>query len=143
MGKYQKTKVISLPLQLAKLTKVYSNISDATIRNGRLSFNVSIKPLETSESYLIHVEYIINLNPRAYLISPPLKQYNGKNPHHIFETNENGQTQLCFYNTKFGEWNKSMYLADTIVPWLTSWLFAYEIWQITGQWHYDEAPTKK
>jgi len=27
-----------------------------------------------------------------------------------------------------------MLLADTIVPWLMSWLFFYEIWHAIGEW---------
>lgn len=28
-----------------------------------------------------------------------------------------------------------MLIANTIVPWTSEWLFYYEIWLATGQWH--------
>lgn len=142
MAKFQSSKVISLPRQVAKLKRTYGNISNVIIGKGILSFDISIRPLETSATYLVRVEYHTNFMPKAYLMSPCLAKYNGKYPHHVYDTKK-GYSRLCFYNPKVNEWDNSMYLADTVVPWLTSWLFAYEFWQITGQWHYDEAPIKK
>jgi len=31
-----------------------------------------------------------------------------------------------------------MFLADSYIPWVITWLSAYEIWQITGVWVYPE-----
>jgi hypothetical protein len=39
---------------------------------------------------------------------------------------------LCLYLP--GEWNESMLLAATILPWTSQWLFYYELWLITGHW---------
>ena len=33
-----------------------------------------------------------------------------------------------------GQWNESMLLADTILPWTSQWLLYYELWLITGHW---------
>ena len=32
------------------------------------------------------------------------------------------------------EFNLSMYISDTIVPWAVEWLFYYEVWLRTGKW---------
>ncbi len=31
-----------------------------------------------------------------------------------------------------------MYIADSFVPWVCTWLSTYEYWLVTGKWHYDE-----
>jgi hypothetical protein len=33
-----------------------------------------------------------------------------------------------------GEWNLSMAIGHTIVPWASEWLLHYEIWHATGEW---------
>ena len=77
MAKFQSSKVISLPRQVAKLKRTYGNISNVTIGKGKLSFDISIMPLETSATYLIRVEYHSGFIPKAYLLSPCLAKYNG------------------------------------------------------------------
>jgi hypothetical protein len=46
---------------------------------------------------------------------------------------------LCLYDpgieTEKGDWNRTMLIADTIVPWASEWLFFYELWHATGIWH--------
>lgn len=34
--------------------------------------------------------------------------------------------------------NQQMYIADSFVPWVCTWLSTYEYWLVTGKWHYDE-----
>ena len=31
-----------------------------------------------------------------------------------------------------------MYVADSFVSWVCTWLSTYEYWLVTGKWHYDE-----
>jgi hypothetical protein len=33
------------------------------------------------------------------------------------------------------EWTPAMFVADTIIPWLSLWLYHYEVWHATGVWH--------
>ncbi|MBP8931241.1 MAG: hypothetical protein KBG46_08165 [Paracoccus sp.] len=33
------------------------------------------------------------------------------------------------------EWNPSMSIAKTTVPWAARWLACYELWEATGRWH--------
>jgi hypothetical protein len=34
-----------------------------------------------------------------------------------------------------GQWRPTMLIAQTTVPWISEWLYYYEIWLVTGQWH--------
>jgi hypothetical protein len=41
---------------------------------------------------------------------------------------------LCLYYPKFLEWTGGDFIADTIVPWASLWLFYYEMWHAAGVW---------
>jgi hypothetical protein len=36
-----------------------------------------------------------------------------------------------------------MFLANAYIPWVITWLSAYEFWQITGKWVYPEYKDEK
>lgn len=40
--------------------------------------------------------------------------------------------RLCLHLTN--EWNRSMAISESIVPWTGDWLIAYEGWRATGRW---------
>ena len=46
---------------------------------------------------------------------------------------------LCLYDPGIeaprSEWDQTMPIADTLVPWAAEWLFFYELWHATGVWH--------
>jgi len=41
---------------------------------------------------------------------------------------------LCLYYPDYDEWTSAMYIAETIVPWISLWLMYYEAWLATGEW---------
>jgi len=63
------------------------------------------------------------------ILDPPLQDRQGERPPHMYPGN-----QLCLYLPRAKEWDPSMRLADTIVPWTSEWLLHYEVWQATGEW---------
>jgi hypothetical protein len=40
---------------------------------------------------------------------------------------------LCLYYDEFD--GGQHLIADTVVPWISEWLFHYELWLSTGSWH--------
>ena len=49
---------------------------------------------------------------------------------------------LCLYYPS--EWNSTMNISDTIIPWISEWLYYFEFWCITGEWYGGgKHPTKK
>jgi hypothetical protein len=50
---------------------------------------------------------------------------------HVYDTNEQ---RICLYYRKAREWNSSMFLSDTIIPWASEWLLHHELWVMTGVW---------
>ena len=43
------------------------------------------------------------------------------------------QERLCLYLPGSGEWSGGMSLAHTVIPWVSVWLFYYELWHATGE----------
>ncbi len=142
MAKLPKAKPISLSQQYLAIKRKYKNIVESKFEKNQIIFKLKIKPTEESEEYLVRISYKLQESPRVVLLEHDLKLYNGKKPHHIYGL-ENGHPILCLYYPKFKEWHKNLLIADTIIPWISTWLFAYEYWQITGNWNYDESNALK
>jgi len=41
---------------------------------------------------------------------------------------------LCLYDPMQNQWDPTMYIAGTIVPWAFDWIACYELWLMTGRW---------
>lgn len=41
---------------------------------------------------------------------------------------------LCLFDPALNQWDRSMLIADTTVPWTYDWLACYEMWTMTGRW---------
>lgn len=79
--------------------------------------------------YLIRVSYKQGLRPRIAIIEPTLRLASGlKELPHTYE----GQSDICIHRPE--EWHKGLVIADTIMPWISQWLYFYEIWSVTGKW---------
>ena len=64
---------------------------------------------------------------------------NQKSEKNIYGVDEYGHPKLCVFHPS--EWNSSMYLAESFIPWIVTWLNTYEYWQLTGEWFFDEYKT--
>lgn len=138
MAKYYNKQPLSVIQQLMKIKSDYNNIVHATLKKDCLDVTLVIKPTENSAEYTVRIFYKLDSIPYIYLMDPQLVQKNGKYPHHIYGF-VNGKPRLCVCYPKYKEWTPNLFIADTIIPWVSTWLFAYEFWQITGVWHYDES----
>ncbi len=73
---------------------------------------------------------------RINVIDPPigaLARKAGRRLPHVYQNaHDSNQPGLCVFDPAAGEWNPSMALVDTIIPWTSEWLFFYEGWEIDG-----------
>lgn len=69
----------------------------------------------------------------VYVINPkPLKLAEGAiRLEHVYD---NQKQRLCLYHPKKRQWDRSMLLSETVIPWAVEWLYFYEIWLCTGEW---------
>lgn len=88
-----------------------------------------VQPHPLSERYTITIRYKLRNRPGVFVISPRLRSRNGQGIPHTFSGDE-----LCLFRFKHLEWNGRMWIADTILPWTSLWLYYYEVWLATGEW---------
>ncbi|MFT3792329.1 MAG: hypothetical protein QM741_14940 [Rudaea sp.] len=74
-------------------------------------------------------------SPKIQVLTPNLFELaHGKEPPHLYPPMRH-PASLCLFHPDRYEWTRQMRIVDTIVPWTAEWLFHYELWLGTGEWH--------
>lgn len=141
MAKYNKTKPLTLMQQKLRLQKLYPNLIERIeIVRNELTCIMRLQPSNESRIYTVKISFKLRYWPKVWLLQPKVvERFDGKKPHHIYNPQDEGPARLCTFYPKANEWNDRMFLAEVFVPWIITWLSAYEYWQITGQWVYPES----
>lgn len=115
--------------QLAMMRVLHPTFA-CSVKKGLLVCHGVIRPTEVSGVYRVRIEYRAKESPKVYVEDPPLRR---RSPEeripHTYE-----QSRPCLFLPGAGEWRSDKYIAMTIVPWLSEWLFYYEVWHATGEW---------
>ncbi|MEU8205821.1 hypothetical protein [Streptosporangium sp. NPDC049046] len=99
-----------------------------------MTCSVTLQPSAICRVYTVEVTYRHRSRPRVMVIDPELKLHPRATAlPHVYPKGD-----LCLHLP--GEWNDSMLLARTIMPWTCEWLLHYELWLITGRWAGSGAP---
>lgn len=140
MVMYNKPQTLTLKQQEIRLKKIYSNLIDKiSVSRNELSCIIRLQPTAESREYKVNIRFKIGYWPKVKLVDPKeIVLVDGKKPHHLYNRSVDGEERLCVFYPKGCEWTDNRFLADTFVPWVITWLSAYEIWQITGVWVYPE-----
>ena len=86
--------------------------------NGRsFSSEGTIQATPLTQRYLVRVVYDGQDLPRVYVLDPRLRRRHPTQP--IAHTYSD--TEPCLFTAARGDWDPSMYLGQTIVPWLMEW----------------------
>ena len=141
METYNIMKSISLIQQQIKLKKTYPDMIERIgVSCNELTCLIKLQPTKESITYKVMISYKLDKWPQARLVYPKeIAKVNGEKPHHLYNRDVDGKEKLCVFDSREKEWNDRMFLANSFVPWIITWLSAYEIWQITGVWVYPEA----
>jgi hypothetical protein len=119
-------KSLTVLQQGIQLKKIFPDSRVSYNRNS-LTWLGNLQPSPLSNIYTVRIIYRLKKSPEVEIIEPQLEN---KNLPHVFEGN-----RLClFRNKKHYEWDPTMPLTDTIVPWTSLWLLYYEIWLVTEKW---------
>ena len=99
------------------------------------SFHISVeyglpRPGDTAMSRFMPVVRV--LRPSLVLNFDELEE--APIPHVYFEGPDIRLSPLCLFDPKAGEWDRTMLIADTTIPWAARWLACYEVWEATGRW---------
>lgn len=98
---------------------------------GLITFTGTLQPHENMPVYTVKITYRSWKNPRVKVISPELV----KKPPHFYRKTQT----LCLYHPEKFAWKKEYPIAITIIPWVSSWLYFYEVWKQTDKWYGEEA----
>lgn len=132
-------KALPLALQKMKILREYGNVVSCDIKRSTLTCHLDIRPSSSSDTYRVKICYQWEQQPSIWVLSPELKGYNGRsNIKHVYT--HKPYPQICIYYPRYREWTPDLSLADTIIPWISTWLNTYEYWRITGVWEYPESP---
>lgn len=78
--------------------------------------------------YTVQVRYEYGLRPAVQVRDPALHlRADATSLPHVYAGDD-----LCLNLP--GEWDSSMSIGHTILPWASEWLFHYEMWLATGKW---------
>jgi hypothetical protein len=85
--------------------------------------------------FTIELRYRLLEVPEVRVLRPTLVRLpenpEGKLPH-VYPPADD--PVLCLFDPAANEWDASMYLAETTIPWSLDWLACYEFWLMTGRW---------
>lgn len=130
----QKINKLAIGVQANSIRNMFPGTAIHTVHDQSLSWTHTITPSPLGDMYKIKLVYDIADRPKVYVVhpNPLLLAKDCTRLPHCYSTEKQ---HLCLYYPDGREWNKSMLLTKTIIPWTYEWLYHYEIWLGTDKWH--------
>lgn len=119
----------TLVVQAFRLHQDFPN-GTVRLRPTVLMWTARLTPTPLSREYTVRITYVRGHYPRVVIVEPRLEAEERKLLHHLYPNGD-----LCLH--KLDEWEPSMLLIDTIIPWTAEWLAHYELWKRTHHWYGD------
>ncbi|RNL88537.1 hypothetical protein ED312_08810 [Sinomicrobium pectinilyticum] len=130
-----------------QLKKIKTDFPELQIvKNTWNSFQliIQMQPTSISAKYDIKIVYELNRWVKVFVINMELRLApNRVKLPHVYDTSKQ---QLCLYSPSKKEWDGFKYIADTIIPWTSDWLYYYELWLPEGKWYgggHNEYPNEE
>lgn len=110
---------------------------EVTFPDRRLVARGTLRPSSITRAYRVRIECREGEPPNVYVEEPKLSR-RPREPDkpipHAYNSDKPGKERpCCFYPAV--DWDGTHLIATTVIPWLMSWLFDYEIWHATGDWY--------
>lgn len=126
---YEYSREKNIAEQVFYIKKEYAGF-DVGFNHLQLKAIGEMQPTARSGKYEVEVKYRLHKPPEIRIVKPKLiVNFNGDEIPHVYPGN-----QLCLYQPKYAEFKFSDYLSSTIFPWISLWLYHYEVWHMTGNW---------
>jgi hypothetical protein len=123
---------LTLTQQLVNLKTNPLTRGSGEIVAGRLTWRFEARPSPISRAYAMRMTYADD-GPNIFVENPDIVALaDGRPLPHVYSENP---VRLCLYLPGTGEWNGRMLLDRTVVPWTVLWLWYFEDWLATGNWH--------
>jgi hypothetical protein len=140
MGPANDIRALSIDQQIDRMCAEYPLLYLLHATEWGVVWQGGIRPL--AQTYDVQIHYcafrldIANIEARTVhveSVSPELRHRSDANIPHVYPNRvKPTRPRLCLHMRH--EWDASLYIADTIVPWTAEWLVAYEGWRATGKW---------
>ena len=138
MMSYKKERIICYMRQIQSLKKHFPDYK-IKVKNDKILVEGYICPSPLHKRYKFSLSYDYLRPPTVTVLEPKLTDRGDGIPiPHVYPGNK-----PCLYYPEDNEFTHDMNLSETIIPWLSLWLYFYEIWKVTGEWlgegvHIDE-----
>lgn len=126
---HDKGQRVPLPTQGELLCRVMPG-SKFTLQRDELRWWGWVTPSLISLTYKVRLTYRIGRRPAVQVMDPLLTTLPNVTLPHTYDGEE-----LCLYFPDGKEWHDGMLLAHRVLPWISEWLYHYEIWLVTKQWN--------
>jgi hypothetical protein len=120
---------LNLALQAAALRRQVEG-SCVQLTPGHLVWIGLVQPTPDTGKYELRIELRQGHFPSVRVLSPALKPNDSGLLPHVYTSGA-----LCL--SGHGQWEPTMLLTETFLPWACEWLTFYELWSATGLWYGD------
>lgn len=122
---------LSLANQLLFLRKSRICPGSGALKRGRLLWRFEARPSPLSRTYRVRLEYKQGESPDVFVEDPDLELLaEGRALPHVYRN----PLRLCLYLPDAGQWDASMRIDTTIIPWTYTWLYYFEDWLAFDEW---------
>lgn len=128
----RKLKGILSSEQLKRIKQKFPKIEVLKKEWDSFEIIVPLRPTAISELYQVKIVYTENKWVKIFVINKTLEI--AKNRSKLPHVYDSQKQQLCLYSPSKKEWTCHNYIIDTIIPWISEWLYYYELWLPEGKW---------
>ena len=123
-----KKTTLTIEEQRYHMTRLWPRFTCKTNRGNWARWTGTLHPGPLSDAYTVTISYTEPKRPKVEVLDPHLKLHSSAErlPHFYPDGT------LCLH--KLHEWRRHFVIAETIVPWTSTWLYFYEAWALTGCW---------
>ena len=93
-----------------------------------MTATTDLQPTPVSQRYTVRLHYRHGGVPHVHVLAPQLRLH----PDATALPHTYPGDRLCLHLP--GQWQPTMLIAHTTIPWTSEWLLYYEIWLATGHW---------
>jgi len=115
-----------LAIQAMRLKSRFTE-ARVTLKRNTLTWEAWVRPGPQSRKYRVRITWDGVGHPNVRVLEPSLDPPPDKLRKHMFD-----KDTLCLHLPE--EWNRSMLIEDTAIPWTYEWLMFYELYLATGEW---------
>lgn len=101
----------------------------ANLGKNSIEWIGAVTPTLMSDTYTVRIFYRIPKRPEVTVLSPELRLATGQE--HLPHTFPPEWKRLCLHMAP--DWNSEKPVS-WLVPWISLWLYFYEVWRLTGEW---------